>query len=1032
MLLTVNQASTCTAMTSSLNPAAAGQAITFTAVVGGQWSMVSGQWPSGVLTFQDGGTPLGTGAVNGSGAATFSTTTLNAGRHTISAVYGGDSWFVGSTSAALTQTVLPVATMSIPTTFSGGIGSSIAVPVNLDRSDSLDVVDLAISYDTSRLEILSAGDIQPGTLTSEPGNDANGHPWAFDGFVANYDNTAGTVRLSTYRSSGAIFGFGSGSLATIHFHIKAAALPGAAIINLQPHVQTTTTVLHGRDATGNDLGKFTLQPAPSDAAGDALDGLITVLPSTLTTVVSSLNPATVGQTVGFTATVSGQWSVVSGQWPSGTVTFADGSTSLGTGLLDSSGNATWTTSGLTVGGHSITAVYGGDTGFPGSTSAAVIQSIHAATVRVTALTPTATGFQAVFDRLLDTSLLNLYDDSTGTLGPEDVTLIGAGAGQIRGSLVVDTVMGQQRITFIQTGQAGVLGSAAAGTLFGVLPNDTYTVTLRSAANGFQDTSGNLLDGNANGTPGDNFGTTFVVNNASNSVTVTLPDFARSAGQLVNVPNTAPANDTFTNSLPLRLCNGINFTGSTTNGSPTVQVLTTTGLQVGDTVTGPDIFGGSDTISAVGTGQITLSHNATATSASLANGGVVLNDSATTRTITSVALTLAYDPSLLILTGYSIAGLGDPGDSAVTTFDTSTAGLVNITFTTSTGIVLGPGGQKTFLSLRSNVPITAGYGAKEILDLQNIQINGGSITALDDAAIHVSGFLGDVTGDGIYTGLDAQRISRVAVGIDPGFRQWVLADPLIVGDVSGDNVLTGLDALQIARQAVGITQGNVPLLPAMTPTIAGPDPVLSISTDFAAEPQATVQVPVNLDHSAGLASVDLAIAYDTSRLDVSSAANVQRGSLTNSFDSFTVNVDQAAGLIRISGYRSAGPVAGSGSGSLAVINFQVRANAPAGPAIINLMQNIGTTWSLPGGTDTRGNDFLFDLEPRVSNAAGDPLDGVINVTRTGDGVPTTLSADDGRVTVPASLAADIFFSQYPATVQNDILGSEQGLLSSEGK
>ena len=207
-----------------------------------------------------------------------------------------------------------------------------------------------------------------------------------------------------------------------------------------------------------------------------------------------------------------------------------------------------------------------------------------------------------------------------------------------------------------------------------------------------------------------------------------------------------------------------------------------------------------------------------------------------------------------MTGYSTAGLGDPGDSAVTTFDTSTAGLVNITFTTSTGIVLGPDGSRVVLTLESNVPSTAGYQAKEILDLQNIQINGGSITAVDNAAIHVAGFLGDATGDGIYTGLDAQRISRVAVGLDPGFRQWVLADPLIVGDVNGDNQLTGLDACEIAREAVGITQASVPVLPAVTPAIVGPDPVVSIGqaevrgqgSEVGAKPQAVVVVPVNVD------------------------------------------------------------------------------------------------------------------------------------------------------------------------------------------
>ena len=64
--------------------------------------------------------------------------------------------------------------------------------------------------------------------------------------------------------------------------------------------------------------------------------------------------------------------------------------------------------------------------------------------------------------------------------------------------------------------------------------------------------------------------------------------------------------------------------------------------------------------------------------------------------------------------------------------------------------------------------------------------------------------------------------------------------------------------------------------------------------------------------------------------------------------------------------------------MAVIDFTVRDNAPAGPTIINLMQNAGTTWSLPGGSNAQGNDFFFDLQPQVSNAAGDPLDGRITI------------------------------------------------------
>ena len=710
-----------------------------------------------------------------------------------------------------------------------------------------------------------------------------------------------------------------------------------------------------------------------------------------TSLAFSLNPSTTGQTVTFTATVvaNNPGSGIA----TGTITFEDGSMSIGTGLLVAS-TATFSDSSLTQGNHQISAVFVGDSNFVGSISPTLTQTVNIVSLRVSTFTQTATGFTAIFNRALNVGtvsspVLNLYDNSSGTLGPADVTLVGTATGSITGSLVVDPTATQ--ITFIETGQSGVLGLAAPCTLFGVLPNDTYTVTLRSATNGFKDTNGNLLDGNADGTQGGDYVTTFVVNNPSNSVTVTLPDFARGAGQLVNVPNTDAADNTFSNGLPLRLYNGINFTGSTTSGNQTVAVLTTAGLRVGDTVTGLCIFGGNatttgiDTITGVGPGnQITLSHPATATSSSLANHGVVLNDSSGTQTITSVSLTLAYDPSLLSVDAshYSIDGLNDPSGSEVTTFDTSTTGLIKITFTTSTGIVLLPGGSQPFISLHTVVPSTANYASKEILDLQNIDINNGTFTsgnctAIDDAAVHVSSFLGDSTGDRIYTGLDAQRIARKAVGIDPGFKAWVLADPRIVGDVDGDQQLTGLDALTVARQAVGITQSVIPQLPSVTPAILGPDPVLSIPTTFNAAPGSAVQVPVNLDHSAGLDSVNVAIAYDPSRLDVS-AADVQRGSLTQTFDSFAVNVNEVAGIIRISGYRSAGPLAGSGGGSLAVINFQVRANAPAGPTIINLLQNAGTTWTLLGGTDAQGNDFLFDLQPQVSNVAGDPLDGRIVV------------------------------------------------------
>lgn len=87
---------------------------------------------------------------------------------------------------------------------------------------------------------------------------------------------------------------------------------------------------------------------------------------------SSVNPSIAGQPVTFTATVS---PVQSGTGtPSGIVAFYDGTIALGNGAL-SSGQATLKISTLSVGSHSITAQYGGDSDFNQSNSSVLIQVV---------------------------------------------------------------------------------------------------------------------------------------------------------------------------------------------------------------------------------------------------------------------------------------------------------------------------------------------------------------------------------------------------------------------------------------------------------------------------------------------------------------------------------------------------------------------------------------------------------------------------------------------------------------------------------
>jgi hypothetical protein len=88
----------------------------------------------------------------------------------------------------------------------------------------------------------------------------------------------------------------------------------------------------------------------------------------------------VGQMVFFTAAVN-PLPQGSGS-PTGTVSFKDGTTTLGTGVLHANSNgtgslATFTISTLAQGTHAITVVYDGDTNFKTSTSAALTQTVNA-------------------------------------------------------------------------------------------------------------------------------------------------------------------------------------------------------------------------------------------------------------------------------------------------------------------------------------------------------------------------------------------------------------------------------------------------------------------------------------------------------------------------------------------------------------------------------------------------------------------------------------------------------------------------------
>ncbi|MGE4254461.1 MAG: IPT/TIG domain-containing protein [Xanthobacteraceae bacterium] len=146
-----------------------------------------------------------------------------------------------------------------------------------------------------------------------------------------------------------------------------------------------------------------------------------MLQTTATSASSSANPSVYGQAVTLTATVGG-----SGGTPSGTVTFRDGATSLGTATLNGAGQATLTTSSLSVGSHSITAAYGGSGSFTASTSAALIQvvGIPADSARLQALQAGVTKLVAqssgqTMSGAVDSAIADGFSDGGDFMRPSD-------------------------------------------------------------------------------------------------------------------------------------------------------------------------------------------------------------------------------------------------------------------------------------------------------------------------------------------------------------------------------------------------------------------------------------------------------------------------------------------------------------------------------------------------------------------------------------------------------------------------------------
>ena len=160
-------------------------------------------------------------------------------------------------------------------------------------------------------------------------------------------------------------------------------MDGTALLATVPVAQGEAAFSSSTLTTGNHLISAVYSGDSNFRGGNS--ALTQVVNGNLTTtaVRSSSNPSTAGSAVTFDATVS--YKPVAGvPVPTGTVTFADGLTSLGTAPL-ANGAAAFTTSSLATGTHPITAIYSGDSLYQKSNSTALQQVVNANVTSAVAL-----------------------------------------------------------------------------------------------------------------------------------------------------------------------------------------------------------------------------------------------------------------------------------------------------------------------------------------------------------------------------------------------------------------------------------------------------------------------------------------------------------------------------------------------------------------------------------------------------------------------------------------------------------------------
>ena len=463
LIQTVSKASSSTVVSSSANPSAYGQSVTFTATV-------SPSGATGTVQFSIDGTPFGTlVTLSGGSAQSGSINTLSVGNHTIKAVYNGDTNDNGSTSTGLTQNVTTVTATFSPT--SGPTGTNITVTGSgWALSDSISGVTVGGTTATNTLAVNSNGSLS-GTITIPPvGAGAK--------VIIITGNLTGAKTLGnfTVTTAGATFTPTSGPVGTsigVTGTSWATATDNSISVTVGGISATDTLSVN---SSGAISGRITV---PSGATPGATTIIITAAISgtqtftsafTVTTAAASFNPNS--GPVGTIITVAGSG------WP-----LSDSNYNVTVGGTAATDSLTANSSGVLSGTITVPSVT------TGNQSISIIEALSGAQILSTNFTVTTAG--AAFTPTSGTVGTNIGVTGTGWATATDnsisVTVGGISAtdtlsvnssGAISGNITVPSVsVGLQNII--------ITGSISGAQIF----NNAFTVIAAPTISSFTPTTG---------------------------------------------------------------------------------------------------------------------------------------------------------------------------------------------------------------------------------------------------------------------------------------------------------------------------------------------------------------------------------------------------------------------------------------------------------------------------------------------------------------------------------------------------------------